>query len=70
MINGLHCFDLRPTDVSFDLSPLTKADGGFYNLKGGGYDYYINVCGAVKAEHCPEKSGACQLEQKQGAVER
>ncbi|KAM9840298.1 cation-independent mannose-6-phosphate receptor [Aulostomus maculatus] len=47
---------------SFDLSPLTKADGGFYNLSNGGYDYYINVCGPVKAATCPEKAGACQVE--------
>nr|QPB70590.1 insulin-like growth factor 2 receptor [Pampus argenteus] len=47
---------------SFDLSPLTKADGGFYNLSSGTYDYYINVCGPVKAATCPEKAGACQVE--------
>lgn len=60
----------RSTDLSFDLSPLTKADGGFYTLKGDTYDYYINVCGTVKATGCPETSGACQAEQKQGATER
>lgn len=53
-----------PTDLSFDLSPLTKADGGFYNLTSGGYDYFINVCGPVKTANCPEKTGACQVEQK------
>lgn len=47
---------------SFDLSPLSKADGGFYNLTSGNYDYYINVCGAVKAASCPEKAGTCQVE--------
>ncbi|XP_032398409.1 cation-independent mannose-6-phosphate receptor isoform X1 [Etheostoma spectabile] len=47
---------------SFDLSPLSKAEGGFYNLTSGNYDYYINVCGAVKTASCPEKSGACQVE--------
>uniref|UniRef100_A0A673C0F7 Insulin-like growth factor 2 receptor n=1 Tax=Sphaeramia orbicularis TaxID=375764 RepID=A0A673C0F7_9TELE len=47
---------------SFDLSPLSKADGGFYNLTSGNYDYYINVCGPVKAANCPEKAGACQVE--------
>lgn len=53
-----------PTDLSFDLSPLAKADGGFYNLTSGSYDYFINVCGPVKASNCPEKTGACQVEQK------
>ncbi|XP_061785459.1 cation-independent mannose-6-phosphate receptor [Nerophis lumbriciformis] len=47
---------------SFDLSPLSKADGGFYNLTNDNYDYYINVCGPVKAATCPEKAGACQVE--------
>ncbi|TDH00702.1 hypothetical protein EPR50_G00191090 [Perca flavescens] len=47
---------------SFDLSPLSKAEGGFYNLTSDHYDYYINVCGAVKTASCPEKSGACQVE--------
>ncbi|XP_056283695.1 cation-independent mannose-6-phosphate receptor [Pseudoliparis swirei] len=47
---------------SFDLSPLSKAAGGFYNLTSGNYDYYINVCGAVKAASCPEKAGTCQVE--------
>lgn len=49
-------------ELSFDLSPLSKADGGFYNLTSGNYDYYINVCGPVKAASCPEKAGACQVE--------
>ncbi|XP_029281689.1 cation-independent mannose-6-phosphate receptor [Cottoperca gobio] len=47
---------------SFDLSPLSKAEGGFYNLTSERYDYYINVCGSVKAASCPEKAGACQVE--------
>ncbi|XP_054616857.1 cation-independent mannose-6-phosphate receptor [Dunckerocampus dactyliophorus] len=47
---------------SFDLSPLSKADGGFYNLTNDNYDYYINVCGPVKAATCPENAGACQVE--------
>ncbi|KAK5852634.1 hypothetical protein PBY51_006486 [Eleginops maclovinus] len=47
---------------SFDLSPLSKADGGYYNLTSDHYDYYINVCGPVKAASCPEKAGACQVE--------
>ncbi|XP_070706018.1 cation-independent mannose-6-phosphate receptor [Pempheris klunzingeri] len=49
-------------EFSFDLSPLSKADGGFYNLSSGNYDYFINVCGPVKVAHCPEKAGACQVE--------
>ncbi|MED6263286.1 hypothetical protein CHARACLAT_003033 [Characodon lateralis] len=47
---------------SFDLSPLTKPEGSVYNITRGGYDYYINVCGSVKAASCPEKAGACQVE--------
>lgn len=58
------------TDLSFDLSPLTKTDGSFYKVTGSSYDYYINVCAAVKAASCPEKSGACQVEQEQSASGR
>ncbi|KAM9704645.1 cation-independent mannose-6-phosphate receptor [Menidia menidia] len=47
---------------SFDLSPLTKPDGGFYNLTSGDYNYFINVCGPVKIGSCPERAGACQEE--------
>uniref|UniRef100_A0A3Q3IL94 Uncharacterized protein n=1 Tax=Monopterus albus TaxID=43700 RepID=A0A3Q3IL94_MONAL len=32
---------------SFDLSPLSKVNGGFYNLTSEDYNYYINVCGPV-----------------------
>uniref|UniRef100_A0A8C7K5E3 Insulin-like growth factor 2 receptor n=1 Tax=Oncorhynchus kisutch TaxID=8019 RepID=A0A8C7K5E3_ONCKI len=32
---------------SFDLSPLSKPGGGFYNMSNGDYDYFINVCGSV-----------------------
>ncbi|XP_074540826.1 cation-independent mannose-6-phosphate receptor [Halichoeres trimaculatus] len=49
-------------EFSFDLSPLTKANGGYYNLTSGSYDYYINVCGPVTAAGCPAKAGACQVE--------
>lgn len=58
------------TDLAFNLSSLTKADGEFYTLKGDKYSYYINVCGPVKATGCPETSGACQAEQNQGVGER
>ncbi|KAM4713477.1 cation-independent mannose-6-phosphate receptor [Anableps anableps] len=47
---------------SFDLSPLTKSDGSSYKVTSGGYEYFINVCGSVKAATCPEKAGACQVE--------
>ncbi|KAL6096173.1 igf2r [Pungitius sinensis] len=47
---------------SFDLSPLSKANGSFYNLTSDNYDYYINVCGPVKAASCPEKAGICQVQ--------
>ncbi|KAM3602400.1 uncharacterized protein V6R79_003255 [Siganus canaliculatus] len=49
-------------DISFDLSPLSKPNGEFYNLTSDNYDYFINVCGPVKATGCPEKAGACQVE--------
>lgn len=52
------------TGFSFDLSPLSKANGGFYNLTSGNYHYYINVCGPVKAASCPEKAGTCQVDEK------
>ncbi|KAK7907744.1 hypothetical protein WMY93_016356 [Mugilogobius chulae] len=45
---------------SFDLSPLSKPNAGYYNLTNGNYDYYINVCGPVTAANCPPKAGACQ----------
>ncbi|KAM6964907.1 cation-independent mannose-6-phosphate receptor [Aplochiton taeniatus] len=49
--------------ISFDLSPLSKQNGGFYNLSSGDYDYYINVCGSVTAAKCPAKAGTCQVDQ-------
>lgn len=57
-----------PAELSFDLSPLTKADGDFYNLTNGGYDYLINVCGPVKTSSCPDKAGVCQLERAGGTA--
>lgn len=45
---------------SFDLSPLSKPNGGYYNLTSGNYNYYINVCGPVTAASCPPKAGVCQ----------
>uniref|UniRef100_A0A4W5NIP0 Insulin-like growth factor 2 receptor n=1 Tax=Hucho hucho TaxID=62062 RepID=A0A4W5NIP0_9TELE len=48
---------------SFDLSPLSKPGGGFYNMSNGDYDYLINVCGTVTAAKCPLKAGACQVDQ-------
>ncbi|XP_056150610.1 cation-independent mannose-6-phosphate receptor [Lampris incognitus] len=52
----------RQAGFSFDLSPLSKLNGGFYNLTSGVYDYYINVCGAVTAAKCPPNAGACQVD--------
>lgn len=49
------------TGFSFDLSPLSKANGGFYNISSKDYEYYINVCGNVAVANCPEKAGACQV---------
>lgn len=51
------------TGISFDLSPLQKSNGGFYNMSSKKYDYFINVCGNVKAAQCPETAGACQVDQ-------
>ncbi|KAI5090811.1 cation-independent mannose-6-phosphate receptor precursor [Silurus meridionalis] len=48
--------------ISFDLTPLRKADGGYYNISKDKYDYFINVCGNVKFADCPAKSGACQVD--------
>ncbi|CAL1586585.1 unnamed protein product [Knipowitschia caucasica] len=45
---------------TFDLSPLSKPNAGYYNLTNGKYDYYINVCSPVTAATCPAKAGACQ----------
>ncbi|KAK0149277.1 Cation-independent mannose-6-phosphate receptor [Merluccius polli] len=47
---------------SFDLSPLRKADGGYYSISNLKYDYYVNVCGPLTATHCPEKAGSCQVD--------
>ncbi|KAL0967415.1 hypothetical protein UPYG_G00251950 [Umbra pygmaea] len=48
---------------SFDLSPLSKLNGGYYNMSSGDYNYFINVCNSVTAFGCPEKAGACQVDQ-------
>ncbi|XP_077408147.1 cation-independent mannose-6-phosphate receptor [Vanacampus margaritifer] len=53
---------------SFDLSPLSKPDGGFYNLTNDNYEYYINVCGPVTAANCPERAGACQVEKSRWSL--
>uniref|UniRef100_A0A6Q2XKG2 Insulin-like growth factor 2 receptor n=1 Tax=Esox lucius TaxID=8010 RepID=A0A6Q2XKG2_ESOLU len=50
-------------EFSFDLSPLSKPDGGYYNMSRGGYNYLINVCRSVTAVKCPAKAGACQVDQ-------
>lgn len=57
-------FCLRSTGFSFDLSPLSKPGGGFYNMSNAHYDYFINVCGSVTAAKCPVKAGACQVDQR------
>uniref|UniRef100_I3KFD8 Insulin-like growth factor 2 receptor n=1 Tax=Oreochromis niloticus TaxID=8128 RepID=I3KFD8_ORENI len=56
------CVEDPQAGFSFDLSPLSKPRGGFYNLTKGIYQYYINVCGPVTVSSCPEKAGACQVE--------
>uniref|UniRef100_A0A3Q3IPM5 Uncharacterized protein n=1 Tax=Monopterus albus TaxID=43700 RepID=A0A3Q3IPM5_MONAL len=57
---GDDCKVEDPQAFSFDLSPLSKVNGGFYNLTSEDYNYYINVCGPVNVTNCPEKAGACQ----------
>ncbi|MBN3306457.1 MPRI protein, partial [Amia calva] len=58
---GDHCVVSDPqAGFSFDLTPLSKSQGS-YNLSAAGYNFYINVCGAVKDEACPATSGACQI---------
>lgn len=52
------------TGISFDLSPLRKPSGGYYNMSVDKYDYFINVCGNVKVGQCPKTAGACQVDQK------
>ncbi|XP_066532658.1 cation-independent mannose-6-phosphate receptor isoform X2 [Hoplias malabaricus] len=47
---------------SFDLTPLRKANGSYYNVSDGQYDYFINVCGGVQTGNCPSTAGACQAE--------
>ncbi|KAG7250308.1 hypothetical protein CRUP_027024, partial [Coryphaenoides rupestris] len=47
---------------SFDLSPLMKADGGFYNISTPNYDYLVNVCGSLTTARCPNKTGSCQVD--------
>ncbi|XP_052442128.1 cation-independent mannose-6-phosphate receptor [Carassius gibelio] len=49
--------------ISFDLSPLRKPSGGYYNMSVDKYDYFINVCGNVKPAQCPDTAGACQVDQ-------
>ncbi|XP_060722164.1 cation-independent mannose-6-phosphate receptor [Tachysurus vachellii] len=61
--NGDDCkVENSTSGIYFDLTPLRKADGGYYNISRDKYDYFINVCGNVKAANCPEKSGACQVD--------
>ncbi|XP_064196429.1 cation-independent mannose-6-phosphate receptor [Anguilla rostrata] len=46
---------------SFDLSPLTKQDVP-YNVSSGEYKYFLNVCAGVTTAKCPDKAGACQVD--------
>uniref|UniRef100_A0A4W4G3A2 Insulin-like growth factor 2 receptor n=1 Tax=Electrophorus electricus TaxID=8005 RepID=A0A4W4G3A2_ELEEL len=61
--NGDNCkVEDATAGFSFDLTPLSKAEGGYYNVSNDNYDYFINVCGSVKAGNCPETAGACQVD--------
>eukprot|EP00057_Strongylocentrotus_purpuratus_P006175 XP_011660649.1 PREDICTED: cation-independent mannose-6-phosphate receptor [Strongylocentrotus purpuratus] len=59
--------------VSFDLSPLKKADG-HYKVSVGEYDYYINVCSDIKLSPCNDAShtlphpAACQARKDASGV--
>ncbi|KAI4887672.1 hypothetical protein NFI96_014869 [Prochilodus magdalenae] len=44
---------------SFDLTPLRKTGGSYYNISDGKYDYFINVCGNMTK--CPGSAGASSL---------
>ncbi|XP_068088128.1 cation-independent mannose-6-phosphate receptor [Hyperolius riggenbachi] len=50
----------------FDLSPLTKKNGG-YNVSTDQYDFYINVCSNLTQEPCDAGSGACQVSKTPGS---
>ena len=42
----------------FDLSPLKKLTGPFYNVSDGrSHDYLINVCGPVSGTKCDSLQG-------------
>ncbi|KAJ8270708.1 hypothetical protein GJAV_G00118320 [Gymnothorax javanicus] len=59
---GVNCKVEDPlAGFSFDLSPLTKKDIP-YNMSSGGYHYFLNVCGGVTTDGCPDKAGACQVD--------
>uniref|UniRef100_A0A8C4YYE4 Insulin-like growth factor 2 receptor n=1 Tax=Gadus morhua TaxID=8049 RepID=A0A8C4YYE4_GADMO len=47
---------------SFDLSPLRKTDGGYYNVSTPDYEYYVNVCGPLTTARCPKNAGSCQVD--------
>lgn len=66
-VNGDDCkVEDSTAGISFDLSPLRKANGGYYNISHVDYQFFINVCGAVKAGKCPQTSGACQVSKSNG----
>ncbi|XP_061097950.1 cation-independent mannose-6-phosphate receptor [Conger conger] len=59
---GVNCTVEDPlAEFSFDLSPLTKQKAS-YNVSSGDYNYFLNVCGAVTADKCQDKAGACQVD--------
>ncbi|XP_012590642.1 PREDICTED: cation-independent mannose-6-phosphate receptor [Condylura cristata] len=63
---GTNCsvFDSQ-AGFSFDLLPLMRKNGT-YKVETDKYDFYINVCGPVFAEPCPNTSGACQVTKSDG----
>ena len=58
------CPSSSPAGFSFDLSPLRRPDGGYYNISTPDYDYHINVCGPLATARCPANAGSCQVDKR------
>lgn len=53
--------------INFDFNKLQAAEGHYYNVTNGHYDYILNLCGPVKNTLCDQKTspvtnpGVCQV---------
>lgn len=53
--------------INFDFNKLQAAEGHYYNVTNGDYDYILNLCGPVKNTLCDQKAspvtnpGVCQV---------